>query len=142
MGMEDNLPTFVLAWITEVGVEVTPMGKGGRVLFVEHPDRGWEIPGGHCEVHESPSAALTRELQEETGLSGTIVGWNKNFYPSGWVAHVLVEATPSAHWNVADRGVNSVQWWDHTPPTKKWTPEEFEDLANYFSLIGKHGEMC
>ena len=36
-------PIFVLAWVTREGQALTPMGEGGEVLFVEHPERGWEI---------------------------------------------------------------------------------------------------
>ena len=35
------------------------MGEGGEVLFVEHPERGWEIPGGHLETNETPEEALS-----------------------------------------------------------------------------------
>jgi hypothetical protein len=40
-------PVFVLAWVTIRGQEPCPLGKGAEVLFVHHPSRGWEIPGGH-----------------------------------------------------------------------------------------------
>jgi 8-oxo-dGTP diphosphatase len=130
-------PVFVLAWVTEHHVPNTTMGNGGRVLFVEHPDRGWEIPGGHLEKEETPEQALLRELKEETGLEGTILAWNRDYYPTGWVAHVLVEPTPEEEWNVSDVSVSKVKWWDHTPPVRSWTPEEFEELAAYFALSGE-----
>ncbi len=129
-------PRFVLAWVTPIGSNLTAMGEGGRVLFVEHPTRGWEIPGGHLEANETPEQALHRELEEETGLSGVIRSWNKSYYPEGWVAHVEVEDDPlQPSWTVDDRGVTSVAWWTSTPPTIEWTTDEFEDLALYFSSI-------
>jgi len=129
-------PRFVLAWVTPIGANLTAMGQGGRVLFVEHPTRGWEIPGGHLEANETPEQALHRELEEETGLSGVIRSWNKSYYPEGWVAHVEVEDDPmQPSWTVDDRGVVSVAWWTSTPPTIEWTTDEFEDLALYFSSI-------
>ena len=86
-------PVFVLAWVTIRGQAPQPLGKGAEVLFVHHPTRGWEIPGGHLEAGESPSEAMLRELQEETGLVGEIKMWNKTYYHKGWVAHVEVEKT-------------------------------------------------
>lgn len=135
MSMSVGLPVFVLAWVTAKGEEVTSMGSGGRVLFVEHPQRGWEIPGGHREGDELPEHALQRELFEETGLEGTLVAWNREFYPKGWVAHVVVEPHQQDQWQVSDRHVSNVKWWSEVPPVKAWTVEEFEELAEYFSAL-------
>lgn len=131
--MGEEHPVFVLAWVTAKGVSPTPMGEGGEVLFVEHPERGWEIPGGHLEENESPEEALVRELREETGLDGTLISWNRSYYPKGWVAHVIVAPTHRRSWKVGDEKVQSVKWWKQTPPVIEWTREEFEDLALHFS---------
>ena len=40
----------------------------GRVLLIEHPVRGWEIPGGHVEDGESAPEAAKRECLEEAGV--------------------------------------------------------------------------
>lgn len=42
-----------------------------QVVLVRHPQRGWEIPGGHVDPGESPEQALARELVEEAAVSGT-----------------------------------------------------------------------
>ena len=126
-------PLFVLAWITRKDETPTEMGQGGEVLFVEHPERGWEIPGGHLEANESPEEALHREIKEETGLAGTLLSWNKSYYSKGWVAHVEVDTTTPAAWQVEDKNVRAVKWWNHVPPVKTWTVKEFEDLARHFS---------
>ena len=131
--MTSSVPRFVLAWVTREGERCTKMGEGGSVLFVEHPERGWEIPGGHLEAGEHPEEALHRELLEETGLTGTLVSWNKTYYPEGWVAHVVVPAEHSPAWTVDDENVHAVRWWDIVPPVKAWTVEEFEELAVIFS---------
>ena len=36
-----------------------------RILFIKHPERGWDIPGGHVEKNETPVKALEREVYEE-----------------------------------------------------------------------------
>ena len=126
-------PRFVLAWVTREGANATPMGKGGEVVFVEHPERGWEIPGGHLEENETPEEALMRELLEETGLKGKVVRWNTTYYPEGWVAHVTVADAPVRPWSVGDESVVSVRWWSDVPPVKTWSVEEFQDLGELFS---------
>ena len=41
---------------------------GEWVLLVNHPHRGWVMPGGKVQVGESPRLACRREVMEETGL--------------------------------------------------------------------------
>ena len=62
------MPKFVLAWITSTSEGNQSMQSRGHVVFVRHPERGWEIPGGHLNVGESPENALIREVKEETGI--------------------------------------------------------------------------
>lgn len=53
----------------------------GRVLMVLSPRRDWEFPGGQVEQGESLTAALEREVQEETGVRiavGQLVGVYSN----------------------------------------------------------------
>ena len=129
--MESIEPVFVLAWVTVRDGQPLPIGQGGSVLFVQHPIRGWEIPGGHLEEGESPEEAMIRELREETGLVGEIQRWNKTYYPKGWVAHMIVDSTPTNAWSVEDSNVVEVRWWEEVPPLIEWTEQEFVDLSSW-----------
>jgi 8-oxo-dGTP diphosphatase len=142
--MTEPSPVFVLAWVTAAGDPWTLMGEGGRVLFVEHPERGWEIPGGHLEHGETPEEAMLRELKEETGLEGKVLDWNKTYYPKGWVAHVEVDSTHEVAWKVDDQKVANVAWWETVPPLLQWTHEEFMDLSRWCSNkdLGPIGEQA
>lgn len=125
-------PIFTLAWVTCAGEKPTLMGQGGRVLFVRHPKRGWEIPGGHIMEGETPKQALLRELKEETGCVGKLVAWNKKYYPKGWVGHVIVEDIENlTQWEVDDENVSEVRWWKEIPPLLEWTNEEFQELSEW-----------
>lgn len=49
----------------------------GRILITQRlPDTRhaglWEFPGGKLEPHESPTAALQREIREELGVEGQV----------------------------------------------------------------------
>lgn len=53
----------------------------GRVLMVLSPRRDWEFPGGQVEEGETLTAALEREVLEETGIRvavGRLVGVYSN----------------------------------------------------------------
>lgn len=41
--------------------------KEDKLLLTHLNKRGWDIPGGHIELEESPAEAMKRELYEETG---------------------------------------------------------------------------
>jgi 8-oxo-dGTP pyrophosphatase MutT (NUDIX family) len=48
-----------------------------KILAVKNP-RGWDIPGGHVEPGETPSAALIRELSEEAAF--TVIAYHPIAY--------------------------------------------------------------
>lgn len=105
-------------------------------MFVRHPERGWEIPGGHLNEGETPEEAMIRELFEETGCQGEILQWNKTYYDSGWVAHVVVDNVPNSDpWSVTDGNVAEVKWWNAIPPVIQWTKEEFVDLSEWCASL-------
>jgi ADP-ribose pyrophosphatase YjhB (NUDIX family) len=45
-----------------------------HVLVIRDPYRKWGLPKGHLEAGEAPHEAAVREVEEETGLTGLILG--------------------------------------------------------------------
>ena len=63
--------------VCDLGVAARAIHKG-KILLVKEA-RGnyqnlWGLPKGSVDEGESPESAVLRELTEETGVSGTIVG--------------------------------------------------------------------
>lgn len=131
-------PTFVLAYVVPASRPASVLNSGS-ILMVQHPDRGWEFPGGHVEEGETPEQALIRELREEVGGFGQILAWNKTYYPNGWVAYVVVNddefpfSKPS--WNVDDQHVSTVQWFSELPGFTHWDVNEVVDLSGWVDSI-------
>ena len=49
--------------------------NGDAVLLRKHDKyKMWLAPGGHIELDEDPTVAALREVQEETGLTVTLIG--------------------------------------------------------------------
>lgn len=68
-----------------------------RILLVKRgvePAKGaWSLPCGFMELGETPSAAARRELHEETGVRGQVVGLHGIYYePSYRYTSLLVVA--------------------------------------------------
>lgn len=68
--MSDARPGPPLHIVAVVGLV---RNTASRVLMIDSPWRGWELPGGQVEEGESLTDALTREVREETGI-GIAVG--------------------------------------------------------------------
>jgi hypothetical protein len=63
------------------------------------------------------------------------MSWNYDYYPNGWVGHVLVDEKLQESWNVKDKNVQRVKWWENTPPVIQWTVQEFEELSTWASSL-------
>jgi 8-oxo-dGTP diphosphatase len=89
----------------------------GRLLLVRTPARGWEFPGGQVEVGESLTAALEREVLEESGLtvrSGRLLAVYSNVRPPSKVMFTFE----------AELVGGSLTTSDETPEVGWFKPEE------------------
>lgn len=72
--------------------------RQGKILLVkEADDQLWSLPGGWADVGDSPSGAVCREVEEETGLSAKVerlLGvWDRNQHghpPYPWHVYKLI----------------------------------------------------
>ncbi|NDL65670.1 NUDIX domain-containing protein [Enterobacteriales bacterium SAP-6] len=72
--------------------------RKGKILMVREADDGlWSLPGGWADVGDSPSDAVCREVEEETGLTAKVdrlLGvWDRNQHghpPYSWHVYKLI----------------------------------------------------
>ena len=67
-------PTFCLALVTRK--------TDDAILLVKHPQRGWELPGGHCETNESPEQTQQAEVSKEEATEDAKVEEKKEEAPA------------------------------------------------------------
>jgi ADP-ribose pyrophosphatase YjhB (NUDIX family) len=81
--------------------------RDGQVLLVhERADGLWTLPGGWADVGETPSQAVTREIEQESGFRTRAVAlaalWDRNLHGGApglfhaWKAFFLCEITGGA----------------------------------------------
>ena len=69
--------------------------REGKILLVqERADMLWTLPGGFADVGDSPSRAVEREIEEESGFTARAVRllalWDRNIHghPPGYPFHI------------------------------------------------------
>ena len=112
--------------------------RDGKVLLVQegngrHQGR-WGLPKGHVEPGESPEAAALRELVEETGLAGTVIGLAgvRTALRTDGPAVFLCYEVDAHEGNVEAGGdeISSVSWFSLSDLTGlEWVSETMHQLA-------------
>lgn len=79
-----------------IEIAIALVWRGGELLITRrlanvHLGGMWELPGGKCEVGESPAACAVREVREEVGLEVTVLG------PRTVIEHAYRERTVRLH---------------------------------------------
>lgn len=78
--------------VTAVAVVINEEKK---ILLINGPKRGWEMPAGHVEEGEPLSSAVIRETKEETGIDIEIIRFSGIFQDvKGSICSILFIAKP------------------------------------------------
>jgi 8-oxo-dGTP diphosphatase len=103
------------------------VGKDGRVLLIRRaapPGRGqWSLPGGKVEPGETPSAAVVREVREETGLDVRVID------ELGVVTYDGEGFSYSIHEHLCDVTGDQARAGDDADAVRWTLPEELEALG-------------
>lgn len=91
VGSTDPVPRVPVT--PKIGVDGAVFNQEGDILLIRRKDtRLWAMPGGAVEIGESPSVAVVREVQEETGVIMkplSVVGVFDNWMDRRELAHHL-----------------------------------------------------
>lgn len=103
-------------------------------VWVLHPERGWEVPGGKVEIGEHPDDAVVREAWEEAGLVLNSVQWAAEY-------RIVVEEQQVAKWvyfadviDVRARPISS-ETLDVRVPRPVWTPKTIRALSHLSPIM-------
>ncbi|HWG92656.1 MAG TPA: NUDIX hydrolase, partial [Mycobacteriales bacterium] len=103
------------------GVLWRPGRAGVEIALVHRPRHDdWSLPKGKLDPHELAVAAAVRELQEETGFSGTV---GRTLGESRY--EVLVDGVPTP---------KTVRWWAVCCRTGGFTPNDEVDELRWTTV--------
>lgn len=88
----------------------------GEMLFIELRSR-WDLPKGHIEMGESSRDAAVREVEEETGIRGTIIG------------NCPITTTWHAYDTYGEWELKSTEWWHIRATSGELTAQAEEGIT-------------
>ena len=123
--------------VCDLGVAARAIHKG-KILLVKEA-RGnyqnlWGLPKGSVDEGESPESAVLRELSEETGVSGTIIGLSavrSTLYkrkPAVFLCYdVSIESNQTS---ISTDEIDEIKWVDlEELKTLDWVSQTMHNLA-------------
>ena len=116
------------------------------VLLVQHPRRGWVMPGGGVEPGETIRAGAVRELREETGVELqprdlTAAAVNGGFLPDRNLVKISLSfsaVVPTDAVLVGERG-QPPQWWSLEEVWESVYPHDRSRLLAHRDLLRRAG---
>ncbi len=113
----------------------------GCVLLVRVRDRGWELPGGQVEVGEWLTAALEREVEEESGCrveAKRLIGVYSKLSAPSMVLHLFACRYAGGEARAREDAVPEVGWFDRDEARRRVThPPSAQRLADALSFSGE-----
>lgn len=98
-----------------VGVAAICLNPQGEMLLLNHrfhPDFPWGFPGGWVDRGETPTAAVLREIDEETGLGATLQGVLHLGGDGKWVEIYYLCHVPDGPLHLQASEVRGYRWVD------------------------------
>ncbi len=117
-----------------------------EILAFEHPIAGFQLVKGSVETGETTNAAAIRELQEEAGITGTVISdlgtWHSELTRQTWAFHQCQVSTdlPDTWTHFAeDDGGHEFRFFWHSlgsEITNEWHPIFKASLATLLERLG------
>ena len=113
----------------------------GRVLLVRVLERGWELPGGQVEEGEWLTAALEREIEEESGCrvqAERLIGVYSKLTAPSMVLHLFACRYAGGEARPREDVVPEVGWYDVEEARRLVThPPSAQRLSDALSFAGE-----
>lgn len=110
---------------------VVCLNHRGDALYVHHPDRSWEFPGGKLEPGETRPQAATREVREETGLEPddlTLIAKMRDVFRDGTMEGEAYTCRTSGDPKPGD-GMTDAAWFSSVPTDLSFPRHLYVDLT-------------